>query len=70
MWEDLWKNDILPVSHRDRRDGLESGMRVCTWETGEQERGRVCWLLARAVTDHSRVYLPHVLCRVPHHRFE
>ena len=40
MWEDLWRNDILRVSHRDRRDDLESGMRVCTWGTGEQERGR------------------------------
>ena len=33
-------------------------MRVCTWGTGEQERGRVCWLQARAVTDQSRVYFP------------
>ena len=40
MWLDLWRNDILPVSHRDRRDGMESGMRVCTRGTGEQERGR------------------------------
>ena len=61
MWEDLWRNDILPVSHRDRRKGLESGMRVCTWGTGEQERGRVCWLQARAVTDQSRVYF-HMFC--------
>ena len=37
VWEGLWRNEILPVSHRDRRDGLESGMRVCTWGTGEQE---------------------------------
>ena len=41
MWEDPWRNDILSVSHRDRRDGLVSGMRVCTWGTGEQERGFV-----------------------------
>ena len=39
--EDLWRNDILPVSHRDRRAGVESGLRVCTWGTGEQERGCV-----------------------------
>ena len=69
MWEDLWRNDILSVSHRDRRDGLESGMRVCTWGTAEQERGRVCWPQTRTVTDQSRVYFPHVLCRVQHHRF-
>ena len=25
------------VSHMDRRDGLLSLMRVCTWGTGEQE---------------------------------
>ena len=66
----LWRNEILPVSHRDRPDGLESGMRVCTWGTGEQERGRVCWLQARAVTDQSRVYFPHSLCRVQRHHFE
>ena len=45
-------------------------MRVCTWGTGEQEKGRVCWLQARAVTDQSRVYFPHVLCRVKRHHFE
>ena len=70
VWEGLWRNEILPVSHRDRRDGLESGMRVCTWGTGEQERGRVCWLQARAVPDQSRVYFPQVLCRVQRHHFE
>ena len=49
---------------------LESGMRVCTWGTGEQEGGTACWLQTRTVTDQSRVYFPHVLCRVQHHRFE
>ena len=38
VWEGLWRNEILPVSHRDRRDGeWNEGLYLGDWRAGERK---------------------------------